>query len=947
MNTEVYIRAYGDTVYTRVDIQENVGLPVTYSFPDIREQRTQSSYWSKTLKLPGTKTNNILFKHIFELSIDDGFNPNKKADVYVLQDSLEVLRGILQLKKIIRSEQLNLIYYECDAYGGTDDFFTNLGKDKLTELDFSAYDHTYNRTNQANSWTAAVGSGYVYPMIDYFGKNPDDPVWFADEFLPALYAKEYIDKIFVHAEKTYTSAFLTSDFFKRLIIPFSREQYRFSNAEIIAREFRAERITTAFEITTAALPTFTTSTVLFQDDSTGLNYDPSALYNTSTGTWTVAAGQGGRYTIKAEGNVIARLDGGGGTCAVTAGFAYVYLHIKVNGSIVQSGSTAWAIPNGTYADGTFYGNGTNVPLAISVLRENILLSPGDAVKIDMEVARDSGMVTAPDTIHIQLQTGSSYKNEFLNVLAENASVSINACIPENITMEDFFRSIAEMFRLHMQIDPDNPNNYLIEPRDDWYDSTIVDWSDKLDRARGLEIIPMAELQGKKYIFRYKEDRDYFNDQYQKTWLDAGRSMTYGQHNEAVDNDFARNDIVVQPIFSATPIAGDGETHNRVIPKLFQKNGDNAEYKGTNIRILYWAGLIDFNGEHWEHGENRNSPTLSSYTQYPYAGHVDNPYDPGMDLSFGVPKEVYWDIRRGLYTDNNLYNKYHKRAADELADPAAGLVSGWFRLRPTDIFQLSFRCVYRFESEHWRLNKIIDYDLSAEKLTLCEFIKAKDTGAYVPTQKTVTGGIDDTIGSGGGTILPRLPSRTRNPFENLHNTQEHVVTGTNNNVAKSAMAVVVIGDDNVVGQDCANISIMGSNNIIYGGVKNATLIRCDGLTIKQGDCLYVNNCPVDGCITTDVPSTETISMDATISNSSEIAYVDTSGGARSITLPTYAGCDFEKITVLDKTGNAGANNITVNRNGTDTIRGANTWIINTNYAVTEFWKTSVAGVWTVK
>src|SRR5688500_18001004 len=100
MNTECYVKPYDGTDYMRIDLGAGIPLPITYNILDIREPDKNVSHWSKTLKIPGTKTNNKLFEHIFEIGINGGFNPNKKADVYFLQDSLEVLRGILQLKKI-------------------------------------------------------------------------------------------------------------------------------------------------------------------------------------------------------------------------------------------------------------------------------------------------------------------------------------------------------------------------------------------------------------------------------------------------------------------------------------------------------------------------------------------------------------------------------------------------------------------------------------------------------------------------------------------------------------------------------------------------------------------------------------------------------------------------------------------------------------------------------
>lgn len=56
--------------------------------------------------------------------------------------------------------------------------------------------------------------------------------------------------------------------------------------------------------------------------------------------------------------------------------------------------------------------------------------------------------------------------------------------------------------------------------------------------------------------------------------------------------------------------------------------------------------------------------------------------------------------------------------------------------------------------------------------------------------------------------------------------------------------------------------------------------------------------------------------------------DTSGGACTPTLPTGAPKDHE-IVIQDK-GSAGSNNITITRGGSDTINGANTLVVSTNY-----------------
>lgn len=57
----------------------------------------------------------------------------------------------------------------------------------------------------------------------------------------------------------------------------------------------------------------------------------------------------------------------------------------------------------------------------------------------------------------------------------------------------------------------------------------------------------------------------------------------------------------------------------------------------------------------------------------------------------------------------------------------------------------------------------------------------------------------------------------------------------------------------------------------------------------------------------------------------------SGGGNTISLPTIgAFLQGQYVTIKDSSGTAGANNLTIDANGTDTIDGAGTYVINTNY-----------------
>ena len=244
----------------KLDVFDGFKFSFNYSIADIRHPEKRSTSYSKTIQCPGTQNNDEIFGQIYDFNIanahdssspniDVNFNPNKKATASVQSDGVEVMRGSLQLRKIKRKKSDYI--YEVVFVGRLVDIFGVLGDKQLSGfefdegtqtnipyIDFSDLDHFYTQANQQTSWTAPYGSGYVYPMLDY-GKfvGYDSQGWrkyFVTDFKPALYLKDILDRIFTFAGFSYTSSFLSSDFFKRLIVPITSK-----TTEDTKRLFRA------------------------------------------------------------------------------------------------------------------------------------------------------------------------------------------------------------------------------------------------------------------------------------------------------------------------------------------------------------------------------------------------------------------------------------------------------------------------------------------------------------------------------------------------------------------------------------------------------------------------------------------------------------------------------------------------------------------------------------
>lgn len=335
-----------------IDLYEDISIPVTFTILDIREPDKRKTSWSKTVTIPGTKNNNRIFSHIYEISADSwvtiagvsvyqSFNPNLRTEVVLLNDGVQVLKGNLQLKKALRDRNGN-IEYEVALSGDLTSLFYDVGDSKLNDLDWSSYDHIWSKENVVNSWNGIIkkdglsynnftknatggyvkgifkdadtgrlsfrtnvshslqvgdfvrielndaiqqkyrsatgewrvmartstsftvnyfypislspfgessntsigtaykivhkGDGYVYPMISW-GDEVDFNSFPVTSFAPGFYMKGILDKIMEETNSSYSSTFLNSQFFKRLILIQKKSSYDLNPAEIADRKF--------------------------------------------------------------------------------------------------------------------------------------------------------------------------------------------------------------------------------------------------------------------------------------------------------------------------------------------------------------------------------------------------------------------------------------------------------------------------------------------------------------------------------------------------------------------------------------------------------------------------------------------------------------------------------------------------------------------------------------
>jgi hypothetical protein len=263
----------------------------------------------------------------------------------------------------------------------------------------------------------------------------------------------------------------------------------------------------------------------------------------------------------------------------------------------------------------------------------------DTISVQMYIYNfDATTSLTINTAHITIAFDPPQYSEYL--LGD--TIKMEDVIPSNILQKDFLSSIMKMFNLYLYEDKDTQNLIKIDPYVDFYDTTLAnikDWTYKVDQSKPMVMRPMSELNARYYKFKYKNDSDYYNDQYNKRY-----NLPYGSYIFDTEFEFAKDDTNIEVIFSGTPLVG-YDSGQKIYPTIFKRSGTTEETIDSNIRILQIKRVYGVNN--WYVKDAAGTSNIGgAYNYYPYAGHFDDPQTPSVDINFGIPEELYYNITGG-------------------------------------------------------------------------------------------------------------------------------------------------------------------------------------------------------------------------------------------------------------------------------------------------------------
>jgi len=929
-----------------IDLYEDDSYNLTFQIQNSISNKSAS--YSKTIKLPATANNNLIFNNLQDINryvSDAAFTNstiflNKKIPVGIYSDSVELLTGYLEVQNVVNNG--NFSEYEVVFYSVLKSLADTIGEKVLRgnnvynklgvltqdngDLDFSNYNHFHNYADMYPGWSTTSagylnGTGIYYPLIDYADINEGNE-YRLENFKPALYAKEIWDKIFTKAGYTYTSAFLSGSTFRSLIIPQGNTLEEYS-LFVDKTKFMIGR---SSDYNTKSLGNGEYGSdcwdIVKYDYTSVSPFFNNSTWNTTSSTWIITST--GIYDFNAT--VRYNLD-------ITAGASFTLAHpvgpgtngdwfgVKcrirrrrnsVTTTVWESDERIHTLTGTTYTP-PFYCLTNGLDNYITFYKEKMDCRFGDTFWVEIGLNNHlykvlpggnailgvtaypkqflvySSVTTVPSLLpYTECHNVPTTNNYYL----EGSKVFANDILPRGMKQIDFIKSISNRFNLMFAEDRTNPNNLIIEPYDNFYltgSGNTIDWSSKVDRSKDILFERIPLLIDKDVKFSLKDGQDYLLEKYKENYTENFgdefvKNPYYSNGSEDVEDNFSSaymGELGMGTNFITSKIYAENDssdnpyklpTDDEYSPRLLFRNMIGASNTtGTTFGIIKVTVPNDDSGTTATGYTSQTRFTLPYNGKFPYAGYLNHPYNPTVDLNYGVAKSYHTGAK---LTPNNMFRLYWIKKISMYMDINSRMLTCYVNLNNSDISKLDFRKEIYIDNIKYRLQKIYDWNNNGScKVELIKVVPFNQSTYVTPQawQQLVAlpgnTAIYDSPGNniGNSKIKPNVINlQTRRPYwtdstTNLNNylnifpeKTSGIFIGKGNEVSYDNFFVK--GDYNTINGTSTtilessmntvssnNVVLIGSNqNYISDGLDGIVLINTSGQTITQSNSSYINN-----------------------------------------------------------------------------------------------------------
>lgn len=741
-----------------VDINQDAPFPLTFNINDIKDLNARKGNKSKTITLPGTKNNTALMLSVFTLAATENisgtdsdfvdFDPSIKAEAQYYQNGLLEFNGVAQL---MSCKLLDGVWsFDITLVSDTIDYISRLAKIKVNELGFSEYNHALTYANQQDTWNGVIqlngspssnqdsqgwtGKGYYYGLIDYGFTRPTPSTFGVEHIPPQVFCYEILEKAFNYCGITWSSNFLESQLFKKLLMAYPGGDL----PTITQAQADYESVLTTQDNSTTSSGFFLSNgfgggggatyfasgnVINFNDYEILAHY--SAIINQdnlsqaqTTSPLSIVVGSDGLYNIHYHGDhdvdITITGDGSGGY-GVNGDYEVIFLVYKNN----------FLISDDVIYSGVMSSSTTSLTFTFDYTR-SINTNYNDELRFDVRFRinncyiQRTSMTYANVLVEILSNTSDLDFLKQQQELSAGGNVYLDSFLPD-MTCDVFFKGLVTAFNLFVKPSTADPTILEIEPLSDFYNSSgdAIDWSAKLDRGKEITIEPTINFSSKNYRFNFEQEDDYWNTRYFEDVQEQYGSFLIESQSQFSTSDTQFKLPFSQKLLVRIPEDSPGSFTDLIVPRSFQVKFDEAG-NGTVEKKKGKPFLVQLGGLRTGAWVHRDEDGISNNeTDYPYVGHLNSLDSPSFDFNFGVPNYVFWATTN--YTTNNLF-LYHEKFIKELISRYGKQVTCSVMLRPSDINSLDFRNLIQIDGVVYRLLKVSDYQSGKNTSTVVELIR---------------------------------------------------------------------------------------------------------------------------------------------------------------------------------------------------------------------------------
>ena len=586
-----------------LDIFQDEEIKISNNITQLFDLGAIPADFTRTITLPGTKTNNAFFEHYYDISVYSPltFGSNNKVPAYLDFDGIYVANGYLQLNKVNVYQNKYIDSYEVTLYGATSAFSRDTNRNFLTDLSsLRSYNHTASLANINLSWSGSLfGGDIIYPLADYgqalsFNSQERLPMSVesgsltVQDFKPAIRIKKVWDAIFDTYGYTYTSSFWNQPFLDNVYMILNNDLSFiqtsgsfFGSASVDLQDYGQFKIgpisgsvgTNVSASHNVSVPlnwnNFQKTTPLLTTGSVAPIYsvtNPTKLNGTINLQWLVtkdkpSAGIGvPQFTLQFvdANNTASKYET---PLDVINDYMVDVYFTQTTTPTSQSYEAAQSFTTLSIPSGSYYPAIKQVVFGVDNfdVRYSTAQNPVSYLEINkVKQAGDYKIIDIPSNMPFG-QVG--------------------------IRLVDFIKAVQKKFNLVFY--PNNTKNgqFICETFDDWYKrGSVKDFNKYINLNEKIEVIPANNLAVNKLTFGDTLDGDYISQQFSKE-----NSRAYGDAFYVdTANYFSQGEFKVESGFASTPLGyidGTGISGSATFITINSISVSDADVGNTTVNCL--------------------------------------------------------------------------------------------------------------------------------------------------------------------------------------------------------------------------------------------------------------------------------------------------------------------------------------------------------------------------